>query len=199
MVVDRLSSVVSEWVREWRARGWKRIRQRRLSFEEFTEQREAFARRSGEPGTLSYRHVQRLAAGQFAPDQLRPPTARLLERFFEAPIEELLTAPDAVEYARHASSGLVDANSVHPRSPAVAELHAVLADYSHRASGSGSARDAEPVSLSDIEQFSSMRRGRTGLFGPGVGRGLRTAGVVVSGRRGRPVEDRRCEPRLAGG
>jgi hypothetical protein len=38
--------------------------------------------------------VQRLAAGRFTSDQLRPATARLLERFFESPIDELLALPE---------------------------------------------------------------------------------------------------------
>jgi hypothetical protein len=71
----------------------QRIRDRRLTFEEFTEQLEVFARENNEAGMLGLRHVQRLAAGQFAPDQLRPATVRLLERFWNSPIEELLAPP----------------------------------------------------------------------------------------------------------
>lgn len=70
-----------------------RIQQRRLTFEEFAEQLETFARESGEVGTLSCRHVQRLCAGKLTPEQLRTPTVRLLERYFESPINELLAAP----------------------------------------------------------------------------------------------------------
>lgn len=70
-----------------------RIQQRRLTFEEFAERLEIFARESGEIGTLSSRHVQRLCAGELTPEQLRISTVRLLERYFESPIEELLTAP----------------------------------------------------------------------------------------------------------
>jgi hypothetical protein len=54
-----------------------------------------FARENNEVGTMSTRHVQRLAAGRFAPDRLRPVTARLLERFFGSPIEELLAPPES--------------------------------------------------------------------------------------------------------
>lgn len=71
-----------------------RIQQRRLTFDEFTEQLEIFARETGEIGTLSSRHVQRLCAGKLAPEQLRPPTIRLLERYFESSIDELLAAPE---------------------------------------------------------------------------------------------------------
>jgi len=60
----------------------QRIRERRLNFEEFCEQLEVFARENNEVGTLSTRHVQRLAAGRSTSEQLRPATARLLERFF---------------------------------------------------------------------------------------------------------------------
>lgn len=70
-----------------------RIQQRRLTFEEFAEQLETFARESGEIGTLSSRHVQRLCAGKLTPEQLRTSTVRLLERYFAAPIDELLAAP----------------------------------------------------------------------------------------------------------
>lgn len=129
-----------------------RIRQRRLNFEEFTEQLEAFARRSGEPGTLSFRHVQRLAAGQFVPDKLRPATVRLLERFFEAPIEELLAAPGAVEAVRHVPTARVYESPMRRKSPVASELQAALADYAGRSSIFGSAHEGEPVSLKDIER-----------------------------------------------
>ncbi|MGH3711071.1 MAG: hypothetical protein ACRDRQ_23870, partial [Pseudonocardiaceae bacterium] len=72
----------------------QRIRERRLTLEEFSEQLELFARENSEVGTVSIRHVQRLAAGQFTSDRLRPATARLLERYFESPIEELLVSPE---------------------------------------------------------------------------------------------------------
>jgi hypothetical protein len=72
----------------------QRIRERRLTLEEFSEQLEVFARENNEVGTVSIRHVQRLAAGQCTSDQLRPATARLLEKYFESPIEELLVSPE---------------------------------------------------------------------------------------------------------
>ncbi len=81
-----------------------RIQQRRLTFEEFAEQLETFARESGEVGTLSSRHVQRLCAGKLRPEQLRAPTVRLLERYFESPVEELL-APPQESVARVGRSG----------------------------------------------------------------------------------------------
>lgn len=71
-----------------------RIRQRRLSFDEFAEQLEVFARENGEVGTLSSRHTQRLCAGKLTSNQLRPATVRLLEKFFESSVEELLSAPE---------------------------------------------------------------------------------------------------------
>ena len=43
----------------------QRIRERRLTLEEFSEQLEVFARENDEVGTVSIRHVHRLAAGQF--------------------------------------------------------------------------------------------------------------------------------------
>ncbi|USX51232.1 helix-turn-helix transcriptional regulator [Lentzea sp. HUAS12] len=71
-----------------------RIRQRRLAIDEFVEQLEAFARETGEIATLGLRHVQRLCAGERTADTLRTPTIRLLERYFETSIEELLSVPE---------------------------------------------------------------------------------------------------------
>jgi hypothetical protein len=58
----------------------QRIRERRLTFEEFSEQLGLFARENNEVGTVSIRHVQRLATGQFTSARLRPATVRLLEK-----------------------------------------------------------------------------------------------------------------------
>ncbi|WP_433869265.1 transcriptional regulator [Saccharopolyspora sp. CA-218241] len=74
-----------------------KIRERRQTLQEFAEFAEAFARDHNEPGTLSARHLQRLAAGR-GPNgrplgRLRPSTARLLERIFSLRIDELLAAP----------------------------------------------------------------------------------------------------------
>lgn len=75
----------------------QQIRQRRQTFEEFAEYAETFAREHGEPGTLSARHVQRLAAGQGADGRplgpVRPATRRLLEAIFAIGIDELLSPP----------------------------------------------------------------------------------------------------------
>lgn len=74
-----------------------RIRERRQTFEEFVEYAETFAREHGERGTLSLRHLQRLAAGRRSggnpPGQLRPATARLLEHIFHTSIDQLLAPP----------------------------------------------------------------------------------------------------------
>lgn len=73
------------------------IRQRHWTFEEFAEFAETFARDHGESGTLSARHVQRLASGRGphgrSPGRPRPATARLLERIFGVGIDELLSSP----------------------------------------------------------------------------------------------------------
>lgn len=66
-----------------------RIRQRCMTFEEFARHAEAFARDHHEPGTLSVRHLQRLASGQPI-GALRPATARLLEHLLGEPITALL-------------------------------------------------------------------------------------------------------------
>lgn len=63
-----------------------------MTFEEFVQHAEAFARDNDEPGTLSLRHLQRLASGQPI-GALRPATARLLEHLFGEPITALLAPP----------------------------------------------------------------------------------------------------------
>ena len=70
----------------------QRIRQRRMTYEEFIQHAETFARDNHEPGTLSLRHLQRLASGQ-THHTLRPATARLLERLLDEPIAALLAPP----------------------------------------------------------------------------------------------------------
>jgi tetratricopeptide (TPR) repeat protein len=73
----------------------QRIRQRCLTFEEFVQHAEAFARDNREPGTLSLRHLQRLVSGRPL-GALRPATARLLERLLGEPIATLLAPPKTV-------------------------------------------------------------------------------------------------------
>lgn len=67
----------------------QRIRERRMTFEEFVRWTEEFAREHNEPGTLSLRHLQRLVTGR-TPGSPRPATARLLERIFGDGIKDLL-------------------------------------------------------------------------------------------------------------
>jgi len=75
----------------------QRIQELRQTQEEFAEYATAYARAHNERATLSARHLQRLVAGRNAdgsPIGLpRPPTSRLLERIFGAPIGQLLSAP----------------------------------------------------------------------------------------------------------
>jgi hypothetical protein len=73
------------------------IRERRETFEEFAGFATSFARECGEPGTLSSRHLKRLASGRGdggkplgRPQQA---TVRLLERIFGVSIGELLSPP----------------------------------------------------------------------------------------------------------
>jgi len=80
----------------------QRIRDRRLTFEEFVAFAETFARENGEDGTLSLRHLQRLVAGTSAASRLRPATARLLERIFDEDIQNLLSPRTAPQCAPHA-------------------------------------------------------------------------------------------------
>jgi tetratricopeptide (TPR) repeat protein len=67
------------------------------TYEEFAAYAEDFAHRHRLPGTLSLRHLLRLASGK-KPDgspvgRPRPATAKLLEGIFGVPIDELLAAP----------------------------------------------------------------------------------------------------------
>ncbi|MBV9160057.1 MAG: hypothetical protein JO281_00560 [Pseudonocardiales bacterium] len=70
----------------------QRIRQRCMTYEEFVQHAETFARDHHEPGTLSLRHLQRLVTGRPL-GTLRPATARLLEHLFGEPITALLAPP----------------------------------------------------------------------------------------------------------
>lgn len=73
------------------------IWRRRQTFEDFVEFANSFARDHDESGRLSYRNVVRLAAGRGDGNRPLgrplPSTARLLERIFGAPIEQLLAPP----------------------------------------------------------------------------------------------------------
>src|SRR5262245_57747619 len=75
----------------------QKIKERRLTFEEFADFAEVFAREHGESGTISVRHLQRLVAGHGTGGEplgtVRPATARLLERIFGVSVEELLAPP----------------------------------------------------------------------------------------------------------
>jgi hypothetical protein len=70
----------------------QRIRQQCMTFEEFVQHAETFARNNHETGTLSLRHLQRLVSGKPV-GALRPATARLLEQLLGEPIATLLLAP----------------------------------------------------------------------------------------------------------
>jgi hypothetical protein len=73
----------------------QRIRQQCMTFEEFVQHAETFARDNHETGTLSLRHLQRLVSGKPV-GALRPATARLLEQLLGEPIATLLTPPRTV-------------------------------------------------------------------------------------------------------
>lgn len=73
----------------------QRIRERCMTYEEFVEHAQDFARDNDEPGTLSLRHLQRLVSGRPL-GALRPATARLLERIFGEPTVTLLAPPRTV-------------------------------------------------------------------------------------------------------
>jgi hypothetical protein len=77
----------------------QKIRERRQTFEEFAEFAETFAREHQDLqlGTVSVRHLQRLASGVGPKGRplgpVRPATARLLEEILGGSIEELLSPP----------------------------------------------------------------------------------------------------------
>ena len=73
----------------------QRIRQQCMTYEEFVQHADTFARDNREPGTLSLRHLQRLVSGRPL-GALRPATARLLERLLGEPIATLLAPPKTV-------------------------------------------------------------------------------------------------------
>jgi 8-oxo-dGTP pyrophosphatase MutT (NUDIX family) len=70
------------------------IRERVQTYGEFVAYAERFAREHGEDGTVSVRHLQRLASGRRGDGQplgpVRPATARLLERIFGRGMAELV-------------------------------------------------------------------------------------------------------------
>lgn len=76
------------------------IRERRQTYEEFAHYAEQYAREHHHDGTISVRHLQRLAAGQRNSSQplgpLRPATARLLEAIFDTDADALLASPQAI-------------------------------------------------------------------------------------------------------
>jgi ABC-type molybdate transport system ATPase subunit len=63
-----------------------------MTYEEFVQHAQTFACDNREPGTLSLRHLQRLASGRSL-GTLRPATARLLEHLLDEPIAALLAPP----------------------------------------------------------------------------------------------------------
>jgi hypothetical protein len=74
-----------------------KIRERRMTFEEFAVYVETYAREHGESGTIGLRHLQRLVAGvghRGVPlGPVRPATARLLEGILGLSMDELLMVP----------------------------------------------------------------------------------------------------------
>ncbi|MFI5611083.1 hypothetical protein [Amycolatopsis sp. NPDC051903] len=87
-------AVGDEGARQPRTLLEQKIWERNQSLSEFVESAEAFARQSGEPGTLSERNLKRLVAGRRTDGtrvgRPRPATARLLERIFGTSVDELL-------------------------------------------------------------------------------------------------------------
>jgi len=98
----------------------RRIRERRQTFEEFVAFAETFARKNGEVGTLSVRHLRRLVAGETQASRVRPATARLLERIFDDDIGRLLSIPGERGPETSQSLGSASAGGAHALCVAVA-------------------------------------------------------------------------------
>lgn len=125
----------------------QKIRERRMTLEEFIEYAERFAREHGEPGTLGLRHLQRLVAGRKSSGEplgpVRQVTARLLESIFEVGIEELLAPPVQEE-------PLERMGSVEPPGRADVEVARTLEWLDERAGwAAGTARAKVRARLSD--------------------------------------------------
>jgi hypothetical protein len=114
----------------------QKIWERRQTFEEFAEFAEVFAREHGEPGSVSARHVQRLAGGRGPGGRplgpVRPATARLLERIFGVGVDELLSPPGAaeqvVQHLDEEPAGQLDG----PRAERMGDLAGWLPDSTRR-------------------------------------------------------------------
>jgi hypothetical protein len=103
----------------------QRIRERRLTLEEFCEQLELFARENNEVGTVSIRHVQRLAAEQCTSDQLRPATARLNDlqlAVWQGDRFSVADEHEALELARRVAASDVSAKTLNRLEGMVDEL-----------------------------------------------------------------------------
>jgi hypothetical protein len=119
-------------MREFRTLLERKIWERRQTFEEFAEFAEVFAREHGEPGSVSARHVQRLAGGRGPAGRplgpVRPATARLLERIFDVSVDELLAPPGRADQAVHD----FDETTERPRTEPMGELAGWLSDSTRR-------------------------------------------------------------------
>ncbi|MBB5959632.1 hypothetical protein FHS29_006253 [Saccharothrix tamanrassetensis] len=137
----------------------QKIRERRMTLEEFAEYAETFARERGEPGTLGLRHLQRLAAGRKSSGEplgpVRQVTARLLESIFEVSIEELLAVPSP-------DDGLARIATAEPPVRADVEFAAALDWLDDRAGWSAGTSRAEVRSgLSGLESGALLDRRAT--------------------------------------
>jgi hypothetical protein len=161
----------------------QRIRERCLTFEEFVQHAETFARDNREPGTLSLRHLQRLVSGRPL-GTLRPATARLLEHIFGEPIAALLAPPktatvgddpaselrqlldaEAWQHYGHSRSTAAESNSIPHESHAAAGQAIALRE----AGATGDAvdlldsarRQAEPASPRVLRSWLAATHGET--------------------------------------
>jgi hypothetical protein len=141
----------------------QRIWDRQQTLEEFAEYVEVFARESGEPGTISLRHLHRLVAGRRSSGQplgpVRPVTARLLEKIFRTSIHELLAEPSAERSVGSAAGGMTVGGH-----PGLAEM----LDWLDERAGwpLGESREQVHAKLSTFESGALVdrrsRRGRAG-------------------------------------
>ncbi|MEV6624958.1 hypothetical protein AB0M83_21240 [Amycolatopsis sp. NPDC051106] len=141
----------------------QKIRERRQTLAEFARAAEEFARSFGEPGTLSERHLKRLAAGR-QPDgtpvgRPRPATARLLERMLGLTIDELLARPDAalaVESGEHELRQRLSA-ACRVNAEVLAVLHSQLAAVRRldRQLGAATAHDEVTTKIDQVTRLKS--------------------------------------------
>ncbi|WP_370934672.1 hypothetical protein [Amycolatopsis sp. cg13] len=142
----------------------QKIWERNQSLSEFVAFAEEFARRLGEPGTLSERNLKRLVAGRRTDGakvgRPRPATARLLERLFGTSIDELLepsgpstAAVDTAE--QELRSAIATAKRIGPGVVALMRGQLTAARELDRKLGAATASDEVAVKIDQVARLRS--------------------------------------------